>query len=340
MSGLRSVAAQASGARAARPTCAVCDAPRRADAPRDLPLCPRAECRWTWVSTPAWRRCTRCEALLRPGDAAPGICHRQACRDGWLRDVAETVDRRRAERIVGITRDCIEAARGRRRATLPVVITPVNTKPVIRLTAAKRRAFLANLDQALQWPADRLAEAPVHDIERRPDDPTPLAPDLAHRFGQACATCRGACCGAGGEHAFLDANALAQVRARDGAPPDDEALRTAYASHLPARHYRNGCVYQTRRGCALPRPLRAPICNNFECSGLREIRQVVRRHEGPIAVAASAGDDPVRVAIVGGERPDPVRVLDEDTRLAWLASRGHQPGPPDPPTSPESAPRA
>jgi len=83
-----------------------------------------------------------------------------------------------------------------------------------------------------------------------------------------CAVCGGACCHRAGDHAFLDAAAVACFPAVNGSMDAANIVET-YAAHLPARSFAGSCVYHTADGCALPRSLRADICNAYRCSGLK-----------------------------------------------------------------------
>jgi hypothetical protein len=84
-----------------------------------------------------------------------------------------------------------------------------------------------------------------------------------------CAVCAGACCHRAGDHAFLDAAAIARFPAVNGIM-DPSNIADTYAAYLPARSFAGSCVYHTSDGCALPRSMRADICNAYRCSGLKQ----------------------------------------------------------------------
>jgi hypothetical protein len=84
-----------------------------------------------------------------------------------------------------------------------------------------------------------------------------------------CAVCAGACCHRAGDHAFLDAAAIARFPAAIGIM-DPSYIADTYAAYLPARSFAGSCVYHTFAGCSLPRALRADICNAYRCSGLKQ----------------------------------------------------------------------
>ena len=45
-----------------------------------------------------------------------------------------------------------------------------------------------------------------------------------------------------------------------------------YLDYLPTDSYEDGCVFQGRKGCTLPRDMRSITCNTFLCPSLRNIQ--------------------------------------------------------------------
>ncbi len=84
-----------------------------------------------------------------------------------------------------------------------------------------------------------------------------------------CAVCWGACCHRAGNQAFLDRSAIDRYLVSKYEPESSNVVST-YAAHLPERSFTDSCVYHTIDGCALPRSLRADICNAYRCSGLKQ----------------------------------------------------------------------
>jgi hypothetical protein len=83
----------------------------------------------------------------------------------------------------------------------------------------------------------------------------------------ACMTCGGYCCKAGGAHAFLDKDNIRRIWMTR---PEDtpESVLQYYLDSLPPQSSVGWCVYHTDRGCNLDRTMRADICNDFHCSGI------------------------------------------------------------------------
>ena len=119
------------------------------------------------------------------------------------------------------------------------------------------------------------------------DPPPSDRADAASILGLSCGTCRGECCTAGGDHAFLRADSLARVRAQHPEANEDTLL-ARYAAYLPTRHYRGSCVYHTTAGCALPRTMRANICNRYLCGGLTQLKRALENVEGDAAFVGAA----------------------------------------------------
>ncbi len=185
------------------------------------------------------------------------------------------------------------------REPIPIAVVPANTRETAPLPLRTRRAFLDRLQATLR----RVFAAAGSDSTAKPTAEVTAAyadahPDLmvgaldesgnlAVILGRSCATCRGECCTAGGDHAFLREDSLRRVRAQY---PEltAEALLTAYAAHLPRRHYRGSCVYHTSVGCALPRDLRSNLCNRYVCGGLTQLKSALRESGSTMAFVGAA----------------------------------------------------
>ncbi len=201
---------------------------------------------------------------------------------------------------------------------LPVVLLPANSRGTVALPAASRDAFLQRLRPVIAQAFTEavrdntapmsLAEVAARDDARGPDPTSASSGTAAMRtaiLGASCATCRGECCTAGGTHAFLREDTVRRVRAQyaeDARPLTTRALEELYARHLPARHYRDSCVYHTTSGCALPRDLRANLCNRYVCGGLTQLSRALDAAGHETAYVAAADSAHLRrVARVSGE---------------------------------------
>ncbi len=104
-----------------------------------------------------------------------------------------------------------------------------------------------------------------------PSDPAPVRRWL----GAICAACRGDCCVAGRDRAFLDGATLRRQMTfhREGERAAAEVVE-AYLRRVPARSVEGSCLFHGEEGCSLPREERASICNTYECAGLRMARRL------------------------------------------------------------------
>jgi hypothetical protein len=173
-------------------------------------------------------------------------------------------------------------------------LLPANDRPLAPVSPERRAAHAAHLAAIV---AEALARpdvaAPPRGTIRNAREPLATS---------ACTGCRGACCHAGGEHAFLTA---ADFRRHLAAHPDRSAEEVidAYLAHVPGEAYAGSCVYHGAAGCALPRAMRSEPCNRFFCPGMKQlfdatadapdvpVLALFAREPGPTVVRAAVIDD-------------------------------------------------
>ncbi|MCA0377365.1 MAG: hypothetical protein LCH84_17105 [Gemmatimonadetes bacterium] len=198
------------------------------------------------------------------------------------------------------------------RPALPVVLLPANTRPVVPLPDDARSAFLSHLaslvesDDTHQRGDHRSSPtaSASHAPEGAASDAVPVGGLSSAMVAASCATCRGACCTAGGTHAFLRADALSGLQAvRAGVAADDASrLLALYAGYLPERHYQDSCVFHAEQGCALPGALRSDLCNRHLCGELGQLRRALDESGGRAAyVAAATRTELQRVVLLVGD---------------------------------------
>jgi hypothetical protein len=233
----------------------------------------------------------------------PGPIAQQRARNARLLAQAEQLAARHAEH------DSTNAVAPEGWSSRVVAVLPANTRNTTPLPEASQDAFLERLREVI----DRVFREPVrdnaapmseadrasrHDAQETPAieavaDWPDYGPELAAIQGASCGTCRGECCTAGGTHAFLRDDSITRVRAQladDGAEPSADSLLAIYREHLPARHYRDSCIYHTTTGCALPRSLRSNLCNRYVCGALTQLTRTLAaggQREAYVAAADS-----------------------------------------------------
>ncbi len=209
-----------------------------------------------------------------------------------------------AERIADEQFPAAEQPDGR---ALPVIMLPANTRETVPLPSDTRELFLTRLRDVI----DGVLAQPI----REEDAPQSALDDTAQVsavVARSCSTCRGECCTAGRDHAFLRPESLVRVRAQHPAV-DADAMLATYASYLPERHYRGSCVYHTPTGCNLPRDWRANICNRYVCGGLSQLQRSLSDAQHPTAIIAAADSVHLRrMALISTDRSIPI-ALDGDS---------------------------
>lgn len=245
--------------------------------------------------------CTRCGALLTRHERFSGsICGNWRCRAALL-DEALRVHRKQVADALGI----FDAE------TFEPVVVPFRERLIVALSDSRRTDFLNFLAESIDEAFEDGEPVPRPLSPDEGDAPTADAVALADAAAaMVCGACLGVCCHDGGSyHAFLNAEAIGFLRS---AQPDltREKIMTIYAAHLPEEHFEGACVFQERTGCTLPRDLRAPICNSYQCRGLREaVEKLEKNPAGRLIVIAREDNRIIRSAFVdaSGIRRYPVQ---------------------------------
>jgi hypothetical protein len=230
----------------------------------------RKTARGEHAHSPGQTRCRYCRRLLSALEHYSGdCCSAPSCREQHLHEQLDAF-RTDTARAVGETQpERFAIAVVPHRASRLVTIEPE------RLSVLEER--LADLAAVCA----SARPAAVHQ-SKEPPEPVPAV----------CASCQGACCYHGGLHAaFLDEETIGSFAAQHSDLTAD-AITAAYLRYVPDLHFEGSCVFHTDRGCNLPRTMRAPICNHYECRGLKMARErgggshpaffVVARHDNVI----------------------------------------------------------
>jgi len=149
--------------------------------------------------------------------------------------------------------------------TVPVVVTVPLLKETLAPPPRERvRALKRHLIQSLR--DLREAKRPAKLVQTATPEPTGFA---AAVVGMGCATCQGHCCMGGGDHAYIDERTMYRVR-RDNPDLDARAVIGRYLERIAPESYRGSCLFHGPTGCTLGRGLRAELCNQYYCNGLRD----------------------------------------------------------------------
>lgn len=93
------------------------------------------------------------------------------------------------------------------------------------------------------------------------------APLLRIMSDRMCAMCKGGCCTAGRDSAYITPST---IRRYLDAHPDstDNDILDAYLSRLGTDSVTDACINQSPAGCVLPRSMRSDTCNQYYCNAL------------------------------------------------------------------------
>jgi len=256
------------------------------------------------------KRCAVCGVPLRDSRRSEPTCGSLWCVQHLGRREPPTPreqriegDRVRTEREAEIGRRTLEHEgdlRARHGTAIPPRLIharlPANEQATAPLPAERRAAFTTNLEAAL----DRAFESPDGEGPVSPETPTRLAALVQ----ASCAACRGSCCKSGGDRAYLYPDHLRRYL-REHPGKSKEQVLSEYLALLPAESCIDACVYQGPGGCALPRGMRANLCNTFLCGGLSAMLQAQTAEGALIPVLAvcvrDSSTEQVRSSLFDGE---------------------------------------
>lgn len=254
-------------------------------------------------------RCRICHQPLPQGTS--DVCDRPPCQTRLKAEAATEIARRKKKKDAAwlemstrrtrpVLRQAAREVGAQSLAHVAHALAPFIDLPLRPLPEDRRAAFVDHLTEIIDA-AFATADGISPTLEPPEDDPdytTRLAHETPEPFvlNAACIACQGDCCTlGGGRHAFLTKETITYQRWRD---PEitKEALTERYLSAFPEVSVIGSCVYHGPQGCTLDRPLRANICNSFQCLARRELADAVARRPGTGAVVAGLSrnhaDDP------------------------------------------------
>ena len=93
------------------------------------------------------------------------------------------------------------------------------------------------------------------------------APLLRIISDRMCGMCKGGCCTAGSDSAYITPSTIRRFL---DAHPDstDNDILEAYLSRLGTDSVTDACINQSPAGCVLPRSMRSDTCNEYYCNSL------------------------------------------------------------------------
>ena len=264
-----------------RPVCAMCGKALPAWLAVKGVVCESPLCGFRFAALPAQEKCVLCTRPVPPLLRAERHCGSARCRHTLLVE-RPTAALRQARVTIFATAPAYQAKAAAAHGltveegrSFAISVIPKNLDRVRRLPVRRREAFEAHLRQKLAGARQRLtvgAAPSVAPVEAPPEEPLTARrrAELAI-LGAGCGACRGNCCRGGGDHAYQGEDSMVKYLRRYPDRDDDAAIAD-FLGYVPSRTMSEGCIYQRADGCALPRDMRADICNTFFCDGLNEIR--------------------------------------------------------------------
>lgn len=304
--------------------CLICQVPLPVSRARDDKLCGRGECEWRYALLRKRREvCVVCGRPLAARELPSQVCAASACQRMAVVERGQVVHERNEARYAAlIQREIERATRLRNRVitafgfrepdSFRLTVIPAVTARLVNLPERRRRALRDHVNALISQAAG--LPAPALSAGEPASPPTERQSQLQAVLGRACACCKGFCCEGGGNRAYLTVETIQRYRAaHPGQRPRD--ILAAYLERVGHRTVEGSCVYHQADGCALPRALRADLCNRHFCKALVEFQRdlpatgpirgfFVAAHYGVLR-AATLVHDAQALVVQGVKEPEP-----------------------------------
>ena len=172
-----------------------------------------------------------------------------------------------------------------------IVILPVNTRPLATLPAQRKNEFLLHLKTVY---TDIIEQRPASSKIYTTQLDKPIDKEENQLLGQACATCKGRCCGLGDNHAYQDTASLGYFLESQSEAFNLEEITQLYSQYFPSESYQNACVFQGNMGCTLPSELRSFTCKNFLCPSLKTYHKKLINNEQKLTFAVATEERDIK----------------------------------------------
>lgn len=156
--------------------------------------------------------------------------------------------------------------------TLQLISIPSGVSTLTNLPEERKNRYVNHLQDVIEKASTYTCASEVppdqhHEAYNKLTDNTLLfakSPGLQATCDTMCGMCKGGCCADGKEHAYISPVIIR--RQMDTNPAlEKEDILSIYVSNIAPETMLNACINQTKTGCALPRALRADICNSHFC---------------------------------------------------------------------------
>ena len=169
-----------------------------------------------------------------------------------------------------IVRRVLETATGLSEQDFDVVVIPSGYADISELADERIQKYAEHLRKMISGAHDSADESTTQANRKRRQlvekNETRFAaePGLRDITNRMCGMCKGGCCAAGGNAAYITSATIKRQKKRQPGLSDEDIVQ-AYLSRLSVQTITNACVNQTTTGCALPTEMRSDTCNGFHC---------------------------------------------------------------------------
>ncbi|MEQ9410890.1 MAG: hypothetical protein RIK87_24470 [Fuerstiella sp.] len=236
-----------------------------------FPVCRAAECRmvaseWSTMDPTVFRHQLRIRRRLIRERRQRAAVRRQRLAERRIREAAEAqqiirdVLHRHSE-LSADDFDTLEIPSGH---TATSMLEPDRVENYTRhLREMVSRAAQSSLEAA-PVEADKKAPQELQRSEARFAE----SPTLRIISDRLCEMCKGGCCTAGGDTAYIRVDTVRRFMNRHQELSPEDVLQ-AYLSKVSSETVTGACINQTGSGCGLPREMRSDTCNGYYCDSLR-----------------------------------------------------------------------
>lgn len=166
------------------------------------------------------------------------------------------------------------------------VVLPLGIRKLVPLSAERKERYRVHLEKAInealqyekadQVPVDK--HSPTYQDVINQDQEFSEFPELKDMSDQFCIKCKGGCCAAGEDRAYITAATIRRLLDLSPELEPDDLLQT-YLSYLPEQSMAHSCINQVAMGCVLPRELRSATCNYFFCDAVVNVQKKARKEK-------------------------------------------------------------
>ncbi len=189
-----------------------------------------------------------------------------------------------------IVRHVLETTTGLAEQDFDVVVIPSGHADTSELPHERIQQYAEHLRRvtiAAQHSADESttrAHRKMRQLVEKTEAQFTAEPGLRDITNRMCGMCKGGCCAAGGNAAYINSATIKREKQRQPGLSDEDIVQ-AYLARLSAQTITNACVNQTATGCALPTEMRSDTCNGFHCDTLSTWHERPRKERANTVLA-------------------------------------------------------